>query len=222
MALTIENLFIYLLFVTDLVLIVLFSVFLRQNKNLKTIRLLILYCSVDFVFNFIVEFISSKPAPFLFSFFTFFEFAIFASFFILTIQSKHFRDLIIASGLLYTLFLIVYYTSTKSRSLDSVPIGIETILILIYSFYFFYEQMNNVKGSFIYNQYSFWITTGIMLYLSGAFFIYILANHIEQEMLRKIWYLTNAFYVLKNIFFGVAIMLHIKKKTFILKSVGLP
>ena len=102
----------------------------------------------------------------------------------------------------YNLFCI-----SNSFKLDSFPIGVESILVLVYSSYFFYEQINNPKQLFIYNEYSFWIATGIMIYLSGTFFIYIFANQIPKNEVALYWSFTYIFLAIMNILFSVGILI---------------
>jgi len=56
--------------------------------------------------------------------------------------------------------------------------------------------------------YRFWIILGILLYLSGSFFIYILADQIGAEELRRMWILTFLFYIVKGIFFAISILIY--------------
>lgn len=94
------------------------------------------------------------------------------------------------------------------RGIDSIPIGIETLLILIFSFLYFYEQMND-ETTYVYNKFSFWIVFGMMIYLSGSFFIYIYGSHLPNEKdIASYWIVTNIVSVLKNIFFTIAIVIH--------------
>ena len=65
--------------------------------------------------------------------------------------------------------------------------------------------MNNTTELFIYSKPSFWAVLGILLYLSGSFFIYIFANEISLKELEKYWIITNIASILKNIFFAIAI-----------------
>ncbi|MFN2439141.1 MAG: hypothetical protein ABR503_08070 [Chitinophagaceae bacterium] len=111
----------------------------------------------------------------------------------------------------FAVFIVCYSSFGNAKGLDSVPIGIETILLFIYSFYYFYEQMNDVTGTFIYNKPSFWIIVGMMLYLGGSFFIYVFTNHIERQLLDQYWFLTYLFYILKNILFFIGLMFYTKK-----------
>lgn len=209
---TIENLFVFLLYFSDFSIILLFLIYNNKNKKEKCLLAISLYCLVDILINSLTQLFSSHLVTYIsYTFFTSFEYLIFAWCFLTFIESHVFRKIIIIISSLFILFLIVYYSTTTPRSIDSVPIGMETILVLLYSFYYLYEQLNNSQTLFIYNKYHFWIVTGIMIYLSGSFFIYIFANQIDRNLLMRFWFLTNAFYVLKNVLFAIGIFINIKQ-----------
>ncbi|MFL5788804.1 MAG: hypothetical protein ACJ748_12170 [Flavisolibacter sp.] len=194
-----------------------FLIYNKKNKKEKILLAITLYCCVDILINCTTQIFSSGYITYVaYSFFTAFEYLVFAWCFWLIIENKVFKKAIAIISTLFVLFLIVYYCTTKPRSIDSIPIGLETIIILLYSFYYLYEQMNNTANLFIYNKYQFWIVTGIMIYLSGSFFIYIFANQIDRKLLMRFWFLTNAFYVLKNVFFAIGILIHVKQEKSIL------
>ena len=92
------------------------------------------------------------------------------------------------------------------RRLDTVPIGIETIIIFLLVFMFFYEQFKNVKEKSLHANYFFWIAIGIMIYLGGTFFFNILANHMNKEDLLVYWTFSYFADILKNLFFTIAII----------------
>lgn len=211
---TIEDLFVFLIFSTDLLFLILFFIFLKNTKTRKDLTAIILYCFLDVSINYITdsELASHKFVTFLYAFFTLFEYATFSYILWLNIKKITFRKLIIILSISFCIFLIVYDLSAKVRRLDSIPIGFETILILSYSFYYLFEQTNDPTNLFIYTKYQFWVITGIMIYLSGSFFIYIFANQIDKELLNQYWFLTYAFYVLKNIFFIVALFVYVKSQ----------
>ena len=160
----------------------------------------------------------NSPAKiFLYSTFTFIEYLLFASLLYLSISNKVFKKIIIAISILFFSFLIIYDTIAKVRGIDSIPIGVEAILILVFSFYYLYEQLQDTNTLFIYSLYSFWIVLAMMLYLAGSFFIYIYASQLPPEQVAKYWIFTNIFSILKNILFTVAIILNansnVKKST---------
>ncbi|MDQ3681856.1 MAG: hypothetical protein M3352_02135 [Bacteroidota bacterium] len=207
----IGDLFYFLVYITDILLIVLYFIFFKHTKTVKPLVVIIIYCVIDLIINYFVEVFPFRVMFFLYSFFTLAEYILFTTFFWLNIKSKSFRNVVILTAVLFTIFLLIYYNVTTTQVLDSIPIGIETILILIYSFYYLYEQMNDTNNLFIYTTYPFWIVTGIMIYLAGSFFIYIFANQVDREILLKYWFLTNVFYVIKNILFAIAILIHVKQ-----------
>lgn len=70
--------------------------------------------------------------------------------------------------------------------------------------------MNDTTTLYIYSIFSFWIVTGMVLYLSGSFFIYIFADSLPVAEVEKYWVVTNILSVLKNFFFAVGIIVNSK------------
>lgn len=62
----------------------------------------------------------------------------------------------------------------------------------------------------IYNKYIFWINVGIMIYLGGAFFFYILIDHLPEDQVTTFSILANCAEILKNILFLIAVYVFIK------------
>jgi hypothetical protein len=142
----------------------------------------------------------------VYAFFTLFEFFSFSYFIFLNIVNKTFKKIILVLGAMFLVFVSIYYFFASLNQVDSIPIGIESIFILIFSAYFLYEQVNNPNNFFIYNDFRFWIVLGFMIYLSGSFFIYLLANQIPKEELVQYWMFTDIFYTLKNVLFSIGIL----------------
>lgn len=130
----------------------------------------------------------------------------------LNINNKGFKQLIIFLSAAFIIFQILfYYLVSRVDRLDSIPVGIETILVFIYIFFFFYEAFKNPKTDFIYNHPCFWIAIGILIYLGGAFFFYILANHMAQAEVDKYWDITYVAEILKNVLFAISMFLFSSK-----------
>lgn len=143
-------------------------------------------------------------------FYTFLEYSIFTFVFWQVIKSKKFKIFILTTSIFFIAFQIYFTTVTPFLRLDSIPVGIETILLFIYIFYFFYEFSKQTKDVFIYNHYLFWIAVGIMIYLGGSFFFYILINHLDHEEVEKFGNMTYVAEVLKNMLFCIAIYIYSK------------
>lgn len=158
----------------------------------------------------------SPIRKFFYGFITLFEFILFAAFLYHSISNSKAKKVIKYLSAAFTAFLIVYTALVNIKRINSVPIGIETLLILIFSFYYLFEQMNNPKTLFIYSKYQFWVLVGFMLYLSGSFFIYIFANLLPYKEVIKYWFVIDIFLIIKNVFFTTALLIFInqqKKKT---------
>jgi hypothetical protein len=203
---TIENLFVYFAIYCDFLPIILYFLSWKKNKPYKDLRIIIAYCLFDFVVNTIMGFsLNTKLQITLYDGYTLFEFLFFAKFIHYHIQSKSFRKIILIVSCAFAAFIIYFNLNAKYRGFDSIPIGIETILILLFAFYFLFEQMKDTQTLFIYSKYSFWIVLGMMMYLAGGFFIYIFASQVGGEEIGKYWFFTNIFSIIKNILFAIAI-----------------
>src|SRR6185369_13387966 len=107
------------------------------------------------------------------------------------------------------------------KSIDTFPIGFETILILVFTFYFFYEQLKESVTP-IYDQFFFWIAIGIIIYLCGSFFMYILGNDIPRKQLEEYWFITFIFETVKNLFFVASGLVFLKQSKSLARKTVLP
>lgn len=139
------------------------------------------------------------------------EFALFISFLYFHIKSKRAKKILVYVGICFTIFYVTFTAiAGEDVPIDSIQIGIETIIILLFSYYYLYERMNDTSTLFIYNTYPFWVVIGVVLYLSGSFFVYIFTNNLSEDLIRRYWIITNIFSILKSILFAVAILIHAK------------
>ncbi len=213
---TIENLFNYLAFYSAFIPVFFFFFFFKKSRPIRALWVIITYCTYNFLTDFIYRYIPSRPSElFIYSLFTFVEYYLFTYALYIVIKNQRFKRVIIILGILFTIFLLIYDFTATQNSIDSIPIGMEAILVLIFSFYYLFERMNDTSTLFIYNHYSFWIILGMLLYLAGSFFIYIfsaqlLSEHRGSEVAHY-WIFTNIFSILKNIFFAIAIIINAKQ-----------
>ena len=142
------------------------------------------------------------------AFYTFLEYSMFALILYLNIDRKIYRKFVLIASSVFLAYQVYYVTTTKLQRLDSIPIGIETILILIYIFCFFFYFTKNSRNAYIYTHYGFWLSVGILIYLGGSFFYYILVNHLRENDVVTFGNLTYAAELLKNILFSVAIFIY--------------
>ena len=177
----------------------------------KLMVLLALYGILFFaLLSFYQNFESNIPNNYFQGVYTLLEYSFFSYVFWVNTHSKTFKKLIIVVSLLFSLYQFFYITSVKFERLDSISIGIETILVFIYIFYFFYEFSKNTKDVFIYNHYGFWLAVGIMIYLGGSFFFYILINYLDDNEVDKFGQMTYVAEIIKNLLFAFSIYIYKK------------
>lgn len=135
----------------------------------------------------------------------------FISFLYLQIKNKRLKRALLTIGSIVVLFDVIFpFLQYEIKLIDSIQIGIETIVVLVFSFYYLYEKANDTTTLYIYSSYTFWIVIGMVIYLSGSFFIYLFADSLSMEEVSKYWFVTNILSILKNIFFTIGIVVNSK------------
>ena len=125
-----------------------------------------------------------------------------------SIQTRTLKKIILfLVGGFGTFQISVFFINAKIYRLDSISIGIETILLFVFIFLFFYDYSKNNKTGYIYHQPVFWLSVGILLYLGGSFFFNILANYMSADEINSYWHYTYFAETLKNLLFAVAMLM---------------
>ena len=148
---------------------------------------------------------------FLINSFTFIEFFFLSAFIWLNLENKKAKFFLIFFSFAFTAFLVYFNVTSHFTRIDSIPIGIESLIIISFSFYFLYERVKSPSLTFIYNDYRFWIIIGMIIYLAGSFFIYIYGEQLETASWKKFRYLTLVFYIIRALFFSIGIIVFAKR-----------
>jgi hypothetical protein len=123
------------------------------------------------------------------------------------IQNKLFRIIITILSILFIAFQFFHYLTIKLTVVDSLPIGVETILLFSYIIFYFYEQFKQLNPDYVYKNPIFWIYFGILIYLGGSFFFNILADYMNKKTVTQYWSLTYIPEIVKNILFLYALLI---------------
>jgi len=188
-----------------------FFFFLKTRR--KELWVILFYCVYSFINDKVLLNISQT---FFLSLFTFIELTVFSFFYWTITQNPKIKLGILATYITNSLFLSVYYILGNNSAFDSIPVSSESIIIFIYSILLFYTELSKPQVLFIYNTSEFWIILGILIYLSGSFFIFSFADKINAEDIETFWSLTFIFNTLKNLFFSVAFTIKDNRKNEIL------
>jgi hypothetical protein len=171
----------------------------------KRILTLTCYCLLIFLLLFFGDLI---PRKILDPGYTLLEFSFFAALIFQQLKIKRQKILVVILSLAFCCFHIIYFISREKKGFDSIPIGIEAILIFVFIFLFFYEQLKDATSTPIYDNYFFWIAVGLFIYLGSSFFIYLTATTLHQKEIDQYWFLTYITETIKNLLLTVAIYIY--------------
>lgn len=168
---------------------------------------IVLWAMLFFYYDIPKAFIKTAYQPL----YTSLEYSFFTSLFYFNFKSQKFKRAVIAFSVLFIVFQFIYIYFMEKQRVDSIPIGIESILIFVYIFFYFYENFQTSKN--IYSNHCFWISIGLLFYLGGSFFLNILANTFTNEEFKKYWFLNFIADTFKTMLFGVAFIFLVRIKT---------
>ena len=143
--------------------------------------------------------------------YTFLEYLSFSFILYHIIGGKKIRRLMIISLIFFTIFMTIHLLFTTDKRIDSIPIGVETILILVFIYYYFFNSFQDDDNNKLYKDPGFWFVIGMLVYLGSTFFFNILANNVDTEFMKKYWHFTFLGDILKNIIFSIGILAYSKQ-----------
>lgn len=190
------------------------AVYFKKIRWTSPLIALVSYQIIFFLLNFFIKSIA-KLGPwatdvYYFSY-TLIEFSIYSFLLAAFTENKKFKLIVFTLGIFFLGFLIWFYTNSSVNRVDSIPIGVESLLTFGYIFYFFYQYFVKVKDTFVYMDPSFWIIVGILLYLGSTFFFNILANYLSSDHINNYWFLTYIGDIFRNILFTISISVFVRK-----------
>lgn len=141
---------------------------------------------------------------YLLSAFTAIEYAVFSFVLYSIIENRIFKIIIVVCSLLFYLFTLYYLLTNQAYSFDSITASIEAILIVSYSIFYLFDQMNKPQVIFIYQEPNFWFVVAFIIYFSGTLFLFIQASNLDANIRDNFWKINLFLNVAKNILFAIA------------------
>ncbi|MEO8764528.1 MAG: hypothetical protein ABI416_09590 [Ginsengibacter sp.] len=182
-----------------------------KEKSLRVVFYYILYSILNEVLGYYFHEIRSlKDALVLYAIFTVVEFSSFCLFYYYAVAEGKMKKAVLPIGTVFLLFACVdFFSFNKMTSIDSIAIGVETILVILMSIYYLAVQIKGDTNLFVYSTSNFWIVITFLIYLSGNFFLYIMASSMSDDKYYRDMYtiINSVFIVLKNILLSVAMLM---------------
>jgi hypothetical protein len=135
------------------------------------------------------------------------EYVLFSLFILYIIQNLVFKKIIVTICILFIIFSIIDYAFLRNPdSFNSITSGLESVFIISLCIYYFYEQLKTPNTYLIYSSINFWIIISFLIYLSGTFFLYLMAGNLlnDKIFLKQYIIINSSFNILKNILLSVA------------------
>jgi len=195
-----------LMFLSYLLCITFFLVFcIRKPK--RELYIIFIYILYSLGFDFVRSSITAeKTGFFVSSLFTIGELLILSYFFYIILQSPVLKRIILILSGIVLLTMIITLIRTEKKGFDSLPASLESITFILYSVFYFFEQINKPQQIFIYSSPNFWLVLGIMMYTAATLFLFIMANNLSENELNKYWIINNISNILTNFSFSIAFL----------------
>ncbi len=192
--------------------LVFFIIFKKGNneKSLKVIFYYILYCLFDVVFGYFLYSIHFENTFFIFAFFTVAEFTFFCLFLYYVLTSRKAKKIILPIWVIFLILAFVdFFFINKMNSFDSLTVGVESILIILMCIFYLAVQIKGSNNLFVYSTSNFWVIISFLIYISGTFFLYVMAENMIQNRAFLIEYniINSIFIILKNILLSIAMLM---------------
>jgi len=216
----IEKLFLHILIFSYLLLPLCYLI--KKSRNHPLIIFLAIYGIVFFALLKVYDYLPLNSLKLYQTVYTFLEYSVFAYIFWRNLVKPILKKLIIFISLCFLSFQIIYFFTSPPEIIDSVPVGIETLLTFLFIILYFNQYFRTVKAVNIYSDSIFWFTVGILIYSSGSFFFNILANHIATKEMDNYWYITYIVETFKNILFSIGILVYSQNLSNSLDKLSVP
>ncbi len=155
-------------------------------------------------------------AYFIYDIFTVAEFGLFSLFFAYIVKGPGVKKNTALIFIAFTIFSIIdYFFLRKEGAFNSTTAGVAEVLIISMCIYYFYHQLKQPDTFIIYNTQNFWIIIAFLIYVSGTFFLYLMAENMleEKTFLKQYRMINSSFIILKNIFLFIAMLMKPEKRS---------
>lgn len=173
---------------------------------------ILIYCIFSLFTDLSLKYIHLKAYPnlqfFLLSSFTIIEYSLYAFFVYHALLNKTVRLIVLLVSVPFVIYCVIYYTKNKLTTFDWLPVSIESLVIIIFCIYYFFEQINIPTTNIIYSGSTFWMIIGILFYFSGTLFLYLYVASLPEGQTFKFWFISNVFNILNKFLLTIGFLIN--------------
>lgn len=182
-----------------------------KEKSLRVVFFYVLYCVFNEAITYYLHVVRDNDTILIFfALFTVAELSFFCLFYYYILSNDKVKRFIFPIWLCFILFSLVdFFLINKMTGFDSFTSGLQCILIIGMCIYYLFQQIRGSTNLQIYSTSNFWIIITFLIYMSGVFFLYILAeNMLDNKSFRTMYvYINSIFNILKNILLSIAMLM---------------
>lgn len=198
---------------TDVLPIILFVLFWKRNR-LGGIWVILLSVILSAITDYTYAFArTSINTLYFYGAFTIIEYSLFSFFLYLSFKNRVFKVILIVASLIFYLVALSTFFIKNKEDFDSLSASAEAVLIIVYSIFYLYEQVNDPSVFLVYNTKKFWIVLAFLIYFSSTLFLFIYATAMTNQEHKSYWNINNFFDELKNILFSIGFIMKPDKKS---------
>ncbi len=191
-------------FITTSILIILIGALnfktLKRSLPLRVLFCLIIISLIVDVVGRIMQF-NGIHNIWLYNTYTLIEYSLFTLFYLSLFSIK--RNMKIVIGVFYIMALTVMIIITISQSfhehLNSVAMGLRSLILICFAALYFKDMLSKLEYDTPWENPFFWINSGILLFFSGGFFIFIFSDYRDTTRMINLWDIHNIIHIIYNI-----------------------
>jgi len=153
---------------------------------------------------------SHKSDYLAFALFTILEFTFFCIFYYYALSTQNIKKAIPVIWSTFLIFSVIdFFFIDQMDAYDSFAVGVEYIFIILMCIYYLVVQIKGINNLSVYSTSNFWIIITFLIYTSGTFFLYIMAEKMLENKVFQVQYIiiNSSFNILKNVLLSVAMLM---------------
>ena len=191
-------------FISGILPIIFYLIFFKRNRE-GGYWVIFVYCILSFFADTAFHVHSIRRySYYVYSGLTVIEYSLFSFFLYQSYKEKIFKVILVICSLLFYVIAVINILEKKSNSFDSLSASLEASLLILFSIFFLYEQINDPTIFYVYTTKKFWIIIAFLLYFSSILFLFIYAVTFTSQQFNSYWRINNILDTLKNLLFTIA------------------
>lgn|GEM_PF-3878564 len=198
---------------TTLLPVIVYFSFKKKGKLLQAIVFFnTFYLVYDFLYYLIRNF-DKEMGDYFNLFYVPLEYLLIYYFFRILYKSKSSLKFLNYTVLFFLTFWAVSSYFIPVSTFNSILNGLESLIVIILTLIYFYEEIKAPQSLFIYSQPQFWGVIGFFLFFAGSFFVFLYKQTYKQEELfrEQYSYIHSSFFILRNLLFSIALFIRPEK-----------